>query len=58
MLGWTGQIYDRGRKMELHAITNGYAIYKSNGKIIAEPITQGARQILEWTARNIPANDN
>ena len=44
--------------MELHAIINGYAIYKSKGKIIAEPITQGARDVLEWNARNIAANDN
>ena len=44
--------------MELRAITNGYAIYKSNGKIIAELITQGARDVLEWNARNIPVNDN
>ena len=43
--------------MKLHAITNGRAIYTStNGKIIAEPITQGARAVLEWNAHHTPAN--
>lgn len=44
--------------MELIALMNDYAIYKSaTGWTIAEPITQGARAVLEWNARNIPAND-
>ena len=42
--------------MELRAITNGYAIYKSKGKIIAEPITQGAKAVLDWYVHNVPAN--
>ena len=42
---------------KLHAITNGRAIYTSStGKIIAEPITQGARAVLDWYVHNIPAN--
>jgi len=44
--------------MKLHAITNGYAVYTSNkGEIVAEPITQGARDVLAWYARNTVAND-
>ena len=44
--------------MELMALTTGYAIYKSaTGLTIAEPIEQDARAVLEWNARNIPAND-
>lgn len=42
--------------MELRAITNGYAIYKSKGKIIAEPITQDAKAVLDWYVDNVPAN--
>lgn len=44
--------------MQLHAITSGRAIFTSdNGKIYAEYITQGARDVLEWHARNVPVND-
>ena len=44
--------------MELIALMNGYAIYKSaTGLTIAEPIEQDAHAILEWHARNIPVND-
>ena len=44
--------------MELIALMNGYAIYKSaTGWTIAEPIDKQARDVLEWHARNIPAND-
>lgn len=43
--------------MKLHAITNDTAIFTSNaGQIIAQPITQGARAVLEWNAHHIPAN--
>ena len=45
--------------MKLHAIGNGYAIYTTTkGQIIAEPITQGAKDVLMWNAKNIPANQN
>ena len=45
--------------LKLHAITNGRAIYTSStGKIIAERITQGAKDILDWYMHNIPANDD
>lgn len=45
--------------MQLHAITHDRAIYTSaSGAIIAEPITQGARAVLEWYFYTIPANDN
>lgn len=45
--------------MKLHAITNGFAIFTSdNGKIISEPITQDAKDVLEWYYNNIPANQN
>ena len=44
--------------MQLHAITKGRAVFTSdNGKIYAENITQDARDVLEWHARNIPMND-
>ena len=44
--------------MELIALMNGYAIYKSaTGLTVAEPIEQDARDVLEWHARNIPVND-
>lgn len=44
--------------MQLHAITNGRAIFTSaNGKIYAEYITQDARDVLKWYAQNIPSND-
>lgn len=43
--------------MKLHAITNGIAIFTSdNGKIISTPITQGAKDVLEWYYHNVPAN--
>ena len=36
---------------------NGRAIYTSSTeKIIAERITQGAKDILDWYVHNIPAN--
>ena len=44
--------------MELMALTNGYAIYKSaTGLTIAEPIDKQARDVLDWYSRNIPVND-
>ena len=43
--------------MKLHAITNGFAVFtSSDGKIISEPITQGAKDVLAWYYHNIPAN--
>ena len=42
--------------MKLHSIQNGYAIFTSGNKIIAQKITQGAKDVLMWNARNIPAN--
>ena len=43
--------------MQLHAITKTQAIYTAdNGKIIAEPITQGAKAVLDWYYHNMPAN--
>lgn len=45
--------------LKLHAIMNGRAIYTSSaGKIIAEPITQEAKAVLDWYVHNIPANDD
>lgn len=44
--------------MELLAIKNYFVIYKtSTGAIVAIPMDKQARQVLEWNARNIPAND-
>lgn len=43
--------------LKLHAITNGRVIYTSStGKIIAERITQDAKDILDWYVHNVPAN--
>lgn len=43
--------------LKLHAITKDRAIYTSStGKIIAEPITQGAKAVLDWYVHNVPAN--
>lgn len=44
--------------MELMALTNKYAVYKSaTGLLVAEPIDQQAKDVLQWNARHIPAND-
>ena len=43
--------------MKLERIENGYAIFTDGNKIIAQKITKDAKDILEWQARNIPANN-
>ena len=44
--------------MELLAIKNYFVIYKTDtGAIAAIPMDKQARQVLEWNAQNIPAND-
>ena len=45
-------------KMKLLAIGSGCAVYSIDGKIRAEKITQGARDVLDWYYHNIPANEN
>ena len=45
--------------MRIHAITDRFVIYiTDDGRIVSQPISQGARDVLEWHARNVPVNDN
>lgn len=44
--------------MKLLAIGGGCAVYSIGGKIRAEKITQGARDVLDWYYHNVPANEN
>lgn len=44
--------------MEILAIKTYFVIYKTDtGAIVAIPMDKQARTVLEWNARNIPAND-
>lgn len=44
--------------MQLLALKDYFVIYKTDtGAIVSLPMDKQARQVLEWNARNIPAND-
>lgn len=44
---------------KLHALLDGFVVFTSStGQIISEPITQDAKQVLDWYSKNVPANDN
>ncbi|MEE1225911.1 MAG: hypothetical protein UHM08_02290 [Bacteroidales bacterium] len=43
--------------MQLHAILKNNVVFTTNdGKIINEQLSEGAKMVLEWYNKNIPAN--
>lgn len=44
--------------MQLIKTTDNFAIFRDGERIIAKPLNPMARKVLNWTNRNIGANDD
>lgn len=44
--------------MQLIRTTNNFAIFRDGSRIITKPLNPEARKVLNWTNRNIGANDD